>query len=106
MPRIQPATWTALFGICLLSGCASPERQLSAGLQDAGLSPRMAACMAHEMTPRLSITQLLRLRDLGRATRRDPMRTSIAQYLHDIRALGDPKILTVASAAAINCALP
>ena len=60
----------------------------------------MAACMAERMVDRLSLMQLRRIGDLPytRAER------SVAGFLHRVRALRDPEILTVSSAAAGVCA--
>lgn len=88
-----------------LAACATPEAQLRAGLIDAGLPPDLSGCMAGDMAPRLSTTQLLRLRDLSRAAKADPMRTSADAYLHQVRALNDGDIWIVTSRAAARCAL-
>lgn len=98
------AAW-AIAATLLLAGCASPERQLRTGLSDAGVPDRIAACMAGDMTDRLSLSQLLKLRSLSRVGRLDPARTSVERYLHQVRALGDPEILAVTSRAAARCTL-
>ncbi|WP_422794962.1 hypothetical protein [Sphingobium mellinum] len=94
------------FAIFLCS-CAtvSPESRVRAGLVDAGLSPRLAACMAERMVDRLSIVQLRRLQSLAslRKSRMEDM--TIDRFLYKVRALEDPQILTVTSKAAIVCAL-
>lgn len=95
----------ALAGVLMLAGCASPERQLRTGLTDAGIPERVAACMASDMSDRLSVSQLLKLRSLSRVGRLDPGRTSIERYLHQVRALRDPEILAVTSRAAARCML-
>ena len=84
----------------VLAGCATPEARLRAGLEDAGLSQSMAACMARQMTRQLSITQLRRIGDLPSA--RDA--ESVDAFLHRVRALRDPEILSVTTAAAAGCA--
>ena len=89
-----------LAAAALLAGCATPEARLRAGLVDAGLSPPLAGCMAHRMAHRLSLTQLLRLRDLPQARES----VSIAEFLHRVRALRDPDILAVTSSSAALCA--
>jgi hypothetical protein len=97
--------WLALAPLLLLAACATPEAQLRTGLSDAGLPNSLSACMAKDMTPRLSIKQLLRLRDLSRVGNRDPSGTSIDQYLHQVRALGDPDMLSVTARAVAHCTL-
>ncbi|HEX7871393.1 MAG TPA: hypothetical protein VF475_00675 [Sphingobium sp.] len=94
-----------LISVLLLSACATPQAQLATGLSNAGLPKPLSQCMAKDMTPRLSIKQLLRLRDLSHVSDRDPRKTSIDRYLHQVRALGDSEIWTVASSAATRCAL-
>jgi hypothetical protein len=84
----------------LLAGCATPEAQLRSGLANAGLSPQLADCMAHRMAGRLSLRQLLRLRDLPRARES----VGIGEFLHRVRALHDPEILGVTSSSAALCA--
>lgn len=78
---------------------------MRAGLVDAGLPPGLSTCMAHDMTPRLSATQLLRLRSLSKLGDLDPMTTSIERFLHEVRALRDTEILVVTTKAAAGCAL-
>ncbi|HEX7856447.1 MAG TPA: hypothetical protein VF503_22460 [Sphingobium sp.] len=57
------------------------------------------------MTARLSLKQLLRLRDLSHLNDRDPRKTSIDRYLHQVRALGDAEIWSVTSSAAARCSI-
>jgi hypothetical protein len=82
-----------------LAACAMPEARLRTGLEHAGLSPRMAACMAERMVDRLSLMQLRRIGDLPRAGAAD----STAEAMHRLRALGDPEILRVSGGAAAIC---
>lgn len=84
----------------LLSGCAVPEARLRSGLVNAGLPRPLAGCMAERMADRLSLKQLLRLADLPRASKSE----SVSQFLHRVRALGDPEILSVTTSAAAVCA--
>jgi hypothetical protein len=85
----------------LASSCATPETRLRTGLIDAGVSPPLAACMAERMVDRLSLMQLRRLADLPDAREAQ----SIDQFLRRVRALRDPEILTVTTAAAARCAV-
>lgn len=85
----------------LLASCAVPEARLRAGLVNAGLSEPMAACMAERMVDRLSLGQLGRIADLPRARGA----ASVSEFLHRLRSLRDPEILTVSSAAAAVCAV-
>ena len=96
MPRLLlPAAAAAL-----LAGCGMPEARLRAGLVHAGLPPPLAGCMAHRMAARLSIAQLRRIGDLPEA--RESL--SVGEFLHNVRALRDPEILSVTAGAAGLCA--
>ena len=88
-----------------LAGCASPRAKLGAGLESAGLSPRMSACMADRMVDRLSLVQLRRIQSLGGLRKVDMERVGMDEFLYRIRALRDPEILEVTSKAALICAL-
>ena len=89
-----------LFGLTLfLTACATPEARLRAGLVNAGLSQRMAACMAERMVDRLSLIQLRRIGDLPRVGEAG----STEEFLHRIRSLRDPEILSVTAGAAAAC---
>ena len=87
--------------IFALSACAIPEARLRHGLENAGLSRPMAACMAQRMADRLSLIQLRRIGDLPYARES----VSVSEFLHRIRALGDAQILGVSSSAAALCAV-
>ena len=88
-----------------LASCATPESRLQAGLERAGLSPRVSACMAGRMVDRLSLGQLLKLRSLGSLGDKRTEALSTREFLHKVRALGDPEILAVATSALGRCAL-
>jgi len=93
--------WVAAALIALaLASCAAPEARLRTGLINAGLSERMAACMAGRMADRLSLMQLRRIGDLPRAREAG----SVSEFLHRVRSLGDTQILTVSASAAAVCA--
>jgi hypothetical protein len=98
---MRPIPASPLLALLLLAGCAVPEARLRAGLVNAGLSAPMAACMAERMVDRLSLTQLRRIGDLPYAREE----RSVAGFLHRMRALRDPDILRVTSAAAALCAV-
>jgi hypothetical protein len=90
-----------------LAACTtvSPEAKVRSRLTEAGLSPRMSACMAHRMVDRLSIAQLKRLGSLGGIAHQDVRTMSVDEVLHRLRALNDPQIVTVTGKAALVCAL-
>ena len=90
-----------LAALLLLSACAIPEARLRHGLENAGLSRAMAACMAERMVDRLSLMQLRRIGDLPYARES----VSVREFLHRIRALGDAQILGVSTSSAALCAV-
>ncbi|AQA00862.1 hypothetical protein BWQ93_12905 [Sphingopyxis sp. QXT-31] len=87
-----------------LAGCATPETRLRNGLNDAGLSAPMSACMAERMVDRLSLLQLRRLSALGSLKERRLADLSLDQFLHKVRALKDAEILAVTTSSAAVCA--
>ena len=89
----------------VLSACATPETRLRNGLQNAGLSKAMSTCMAGRMVDRLSLVQLRRLSALGSLKEKRLGDLSFDQFLHKVRALKDPEILTVTTSSAALCAL-
>jgi hypothetical protein len=89
----------------MLTGCATPEARLRTGLNNAGLSKAMSACMAERMVDRLSLVQLRRLSALGSLKEKRLGDLSFDQFLHKVRALKDPEILTVTTSSAALCAL-
>mgnify|MGYP001570491921 FL=1 len=99
------ATIGALAGSLLLASCASvsPESRVRAGLIDAGLSPRMAGCMAERMVDRLSLVQLRRLQSIASLHKSHMGKMSMDELLYKVRALEDPEIFLVTSKAAIHC---
>jgi len=88
-----------------LASCATPESQLRTALGNAGLSPRIAGCMAERMVERLSVGQLLKLRSLGRLGDGPVGQLSAAEFLRRVRALGDPEIVGVATSSLAVCGL-
>ena len=84
-----------------IAACAVPEARLRTGLESAGLPRPLSACMAERMVDRLSIAQLLRMRDLPKA--RDSR--GLPEFLRSVRALGDPEILAVSTSSAAVCAV-
>ncbi len=95
----------ALLALATLAACATPQNRVEAGLVEAGISPRMAACMADRMVDRLSLVQLRRLQSLSKVGRTDFRTVSVDQFLFRVRALKDPEMLAVTSKSALVCAL-
>ncbi|MBL9069417.1 MAG: hypothetical protein JNM03_05430 [Sphingopyxis sp.] len=99
------AIFPLLAASLMLGGCATPETRLRTGLNNAGLSKAMSACMAERMVDRLSLVQLRRLSALGSLKDKQLTDLSLDQFLRKVRALKDPEILTVTTSSAALCAL-
>lgn len=97
--------FVALLAAVALSGCIQSTARLQAGLERAGLSTPMSACVATRMTDQLSLVQLRRIGALGNLRDDAAAGMSLDRFLYNIRSLGDPEILTVASTSAAACAL-
>ena len=69
-----------------LAGCATPETRLRTGLNNAGLSKAMSACMAERMVDRLSLLQLRRLSALGSLKDKRVTDLSLDQFFHKVAA--------------------
>lgn len=100
-------TLVPALALLALAGCAtvSPEARLQSKLEDAGLSPRMSACMADHMVRRLSLVQLRRLQSIASLKDADYGRMTLDRFLYKLRALQDEELLVVSSKAALSCAI-
>jgi hypothetical protein len=95
----------ALLTLLAISGCSlSPEQKVRDALIRAGLSDRMATCMAGQMAADLSIDQLMKLRSLEGAKGADG-HLSRHELTRRVRALDDPAIAIVTARAAAGCAI-
>ena len=81
------------------------ETRLRNGLNNAGLSEAMSACMAERMVDRLSLVQLRRLSALGSLKDKRITDLTMDQFLRKVRALKDAEILAVSTSSAAICAL-
>ncbi|MEC3948903.1 hypothetical protein [Sphingobium sp. HWE2-09] len=97
----------AAFAMASLAACTSlsPESRVRSGLEEAGLSPKMSACMAKRMVDRLSLAQLKKLQSLASLRKSHSGKMTIDQMLHEVRALDDPEIFAVTTRSALACAL-
>ncbi|WP_416194937.1 hypothetical protein [Sphingopyxis sp.] len=102
MKRAAFSSVVAVLALALTS-CATPETRLRTGLVNAGLSKPIAACMADRMVDRLSLLQLRRLGSLASLKDERADDLTLKQFLHKVRALKDPEILTVTVSSAAVC---
>jgi len=88
-----------------LAGCAvTPEQKVDAALQQAGVPPRVAHCMAERMASKLSIEQLRELKALAR-DREPGEKMNAKRIIKRVAAIGDPEIVEVTGRAAIGCTI-
>jgi hypothetical protein len=100
------ARFSVLIAALALGACAAAyEAKVRSSLVDAGLSPRMAGCMADRMVDRLSRRQLESLGRLAGLEGRDIGAMSIEEFLRRSRALLDPEIYLVLTRAGLGCTL-
>ena len=97
----------AALALLPLAACTtvSPEAKVRTALVEAGLSPRVAGCMAERMVDRLSYAELRKLKALNGLKKNDPRDMTPDEFLHRIGALEDPHILKVVTRAGLGCAI-
>jgi hypothetical protein len=61
--------------------------------------------MAQRMDSKLSLGQLMKLRSLKNVSKDRIADTSLNRFMHNIRALNDPEIVSVTTRAALGCAI-
>lgn len=88
-----------------LAACATPESRVRSKLIEVGVSKPVAQCMAGRMVDNLSNAQLRRLASLGDMHGKDITSMRMGELLEQTKTLGDPKIFTVISRAALGCSI-
>lgn len=86
-----------------LAACTPARVRVERGLLRVGVDPPVAQCMAGQMSEHLSIGQLRRLGRLRRLDDDIARGLTLDRFLDDVRALGDPDIVTVTAAAGFIC---
>lgn len=115
MPDVHRASRTplrraacALFAVLAIGAagaCASAQVRLQRGLLEGGVPPGPSECMARHMARQLSTSQLRRVGRLSRLNREHLEAEGLERFLASAQALGDPRIVAVASASALGCAM-
>ena len=93
------------FALLALAGCATPQTQLRAGLISAGLPQKQSACMAERMVDKLSLLHLRRISSIQNFGNDKVREMSVDRFMHNIRSLQDPEIVSVTTRAALGCAI-
>jgi hypothetical protein len=102
MRRLLPA----LILPALLAGCGpSREARIEAKLEQAGLKPKLARCMAPKLAGRLSTTQLETLADAAKRRPGDTNRVTLDQIAVRLQQSGDPEIVGIVGRAGFKCAI-
>jgi predicted ThiF/HesA family dinucleotide-utilizing enzyme len=94
-----------LVALLFLTGCGPIEGKVRSSLINAGIGPEPAACMAKQMVDKLSLLQLRRMASLGNFQDESVKGMTKDRFFHNVRALKDPQILTVTSAAWLKCTI-
>lgn len=87
--------------VLALAACSGPESHIRDALINAGVSHKLATCMAPQMAEGLSLKQLYRLSEIGKAGEE----RGVKQLLRRVRSLNDPQIVAVTGTAAASCAI-
>lgn len=86
-----------------LVACATPETRIKTALTGAGLSNKMAGCMAGRMVDRLSLLQLNKLRGLQKLKDGNPQKITVEEFIKRTRSLQDPEIVSVVTSSGVVC---
>ncbi len=102
---MRAATIGMMMAGLALSACASRASRIEGALVQAGLSGRMAACLAPRLADRLTDDQL---RALAKATKSPPGEARASgprEIIARLAGTGDSRIIDVVSSAGLHCAL-
>jgi hypothetical protein len=90
-----------------LLGCVTVSKtaRVRTALVEAGLSPKMASCMADRLVDRLSDDELRQLGHLAKLPRKDVGHMSIRDIADRVSAIGDPHIVKVVTSSGLGCAI-
>ena len=81
------------------------QRRVEGALLDARVPPRLAGCMAEQLTDRLTITQLRSLEKLGPQDGESRLPTSLDAALERLRRIEDREAVKELAGAASACAM-
>jgi hypothetical protein len=107
MKRLFPLRSAALLPLLLAAGCSlvSPEAKVRDRLEQAGLDPSMARCMAHKLVDKLDSNQLAELGRAMKMPRDHPGKMRLDEIGRRLDAVQDPKIVEVTTRAGLSCAI-
>lgn len=90
----------------MLSNCARPSTRIASELQAQGFEPSFARCVGTRMEQRLSVTQLVRLRDALRDYRARVGGSVVIDFgalMAMMQQIGDPQIPLETFGAGLSC---
>ena len=91
-----------------LAACAQTfETRVASSLSQAGLSSKMAECMAKRWVARLDVAQLQKISNVAADLQRErgQGKLTVGRFLERVAAMDDPEIVSVVSSSAAVCAL-
>lgn len=98
-PLLLPLLFTAA---CSL---VSPEARVRDKLEQAGLEPGLAQCMAHKMVKHLDSNQLSELARAMKGAPDQKGKIGIDEIGRRLASVNDPKIIEVTTRAGLSCAV-
>lgn len=103
----MPIRSVALVALTLLAGCSglSREDRIADRLEQAGLKPALARCMAGKLAIDLDDDELRRLADAAKPREPDGSRPGRKALLRRVDDLGDPHVSSVVARAGIGCTI-
>lgn len=106
MPERKPlGAGMLLFALFAASCSGLVQDRVTAGLVEAGLSPKRSACMAEIWAERLSLSQIRGIsavaEDLSRAAR--PIK--VGALVQGVRGMNDPEAIAVVASSALRCSV-
>lgn len=93
----------ALCFALMVSGCASPRKQVAGGLMDLGLAKRPAHCMADGLNDRLDKQDMKTLAGFLDGVEKSRRGRRIDKVINAIDEMGDERIATAAAKTGIAC---
>ncbi|WP_271439078.1 hypothetical protein [Pontixanthobacter luteolus] len=96
-----------LIGFAIATGLADSvvEWRVRSALVENGIGEKRAECMAARMTDRLSVPQLLKLRNMEAQDGEPESPTGIRDFLRRVDRIGDAEVVAVTGSSAALCAI-
>lgn len=92
-----------LGSLVLVAGCATPSQRVSSKLISYGVPEPQAVCMGDRLQQRLTIAQLKRIGAIGKASRDDMGRVTVAQVAAALNRPGDEALVAEVLKAGVGC---